>query len=444
MSSLIDSMEHLSLYELNKQIGEVLAKNLEPSYWVVAEIGEMRQNQKGHCYLELVEKEEHQIKAKARATIWSYTYRNLSAWFERISGQVLKPGMKILCNVTIQYHEVYGFSLNIRDIDAQYTLGERAKRRQEIIEKLQSDGIFDMNREQELPLVPQRIAVISSETAAGYGDFLDQLHSNEYGYQFEIELFNSIMQGDQAESSIIKSMHEVFERVENFDLLVIIRGGGASLDLDCFDSYELGSHIAQFPLPVITGIGHERDETIADLVAHTKMKTPTAVAEFIISGTRNFEQRIDDYFNVLIDVLKQAIENEVYRIDQSSYRLYRKTQQILKKEDLEMNNLTHALTHGFQNVLRSHDHKLTSFADILVKGPAKSIDQQYLLLNHLEQTLRSLDPKNVLGRGYSLTLINGVNIHKLKNLKEDSALTTITHKLELQSRLLSIRKRQKK
>ncbi|MCK5372281.1 MAG: exodeoxyribonuclease VII large subunit, partial [Cyclobacteriaceae bacterium] len=235
-------MEHFSLFELNKLINEVLVKNLEPSYWIVAEIGEMRHNRNGHCYLELVEKEGDKIKAKSRATIWSYTYRNLSGWFEAITGESLKPGMKILCNATIQFHEVYGFSLNIKDIDAQYTLGERAKRKQDIIAKLQDDGIFDMNKELELPTVPQKIAVISSETAAGYGDFMDHLVNNEYAYSFDIQLFNSTMQGDQAEASIVDSMHQVFGRIDDFDLLVIIRGGGASLDLDCFDSYDIGSH----------------------------------------------------------------------------------------------------------------------------------------------------------------------------------------------------------
>jgi exodeoxyribonuclease VII large subunit len=282
-------MEHLSLYELNKKISEALANNLEPSYWVVAEIGQIQTNRKGHCYLELVEKEDDQIKAKTRATIWSYTYRNLSTWFEGITGQSLKAGMKILFNATIQYHEIYGFSLNIRDIDAQYTLGERAKKRQEIIERLREDGVFEMNKELRLPTVPQNIAVISSETAAGFGDFMDQIVGNDYGYEVEIELFNAVMQGEEAASSIIDAMHQVFENIGNYDLLVIIRGGGATLDLDCFDNYDLGSHVAQFPIPVITGIGHERDETITDMVAHTKMKTPTAVAEFIISGFRNLK-----------------------------------------------------------------------------------------------------------------------------------------------------------
>ena len=348
-------MEHFSLFELNKLINEVLVKNLEPSYWIVAEIGEMRHNRNGHCYLELVEKEDDKIKAKSRATIWSYTYRNLSGWFEAITGESLKPGMKILCNATIQFHEVYGFSLNIKDIDAQYTLGERAKRKQDIIAKLQDDGIFDMNKELELPTVPQKIAVISSETAAGYGDFMDHLVNNEYAYSFDIQLFNSTMQGDQAEASIVDSMHQVFGRIDDFDLLVIIRGGGASLDLDCFDSYDIGSHIAQFPIPVITGIGHERDETIADLVAHTKIKTPTAVAEFIISGTRNFELQLDEHFSILANKLNHSIEEELVILDQLTNRFQRNAQELLIDQHMKLNGLKQHLKFSQQNMLKAHD-----------------------------------------------------------------------------------------
>jgi len=434
-------MEHLSLFELNKIIGEVLSKNLEPSYWIVAEIGEMRQNQSGHCYLELVEKEENQIKAKSRATIWSYTFRNLGGWFEGITGQSLKSGMKILCNVTVQFHEVYGFSLNIRDIDAQYTLGERAKRRQEIIERLQTDGIFDMNKELQLPVVPQKVAVISSETAAGYGDFLNQVQTNEYGYHLDIQLFNSIMQGDQAESSIINAMHHVHEQIESFDLLVIIRGGGASLDLDCFDSYELGSHIAQFPLPVITGIGHERDETIADLVAHTKMKTPTAVAEFIISGMRNFEIQLDEHFSVLVNVLNQSIDDENNRIEQLSFRFQRSSQQLLHQENLNISSIAHTFRFNYQNILKLQEQKLLELKQGLKKLSMSYVNVCDERLNHLQKEVQVLDPKNVLKRGYTVTLINGKNINKIDNLVKESILTTMTRTSEIKSKLLSTKKK---
>lgn len=434
-------MEHLSLYELNKTIGEILAKNLEPSYWVVAEIGQMQTNQKGHCYLELVEKEDNQIKAKTRATIWSYTYRNLSTWFHGITGQSLKAGMKILFNATIQYHEIYGFSLNIRDIDAQYTLGERAKKRMEIIAQLQDDGIFDMNKELSLPTVPQRIAVISSETAAGYGDFVDQLKANEFGYNFYLELFNSVMQGDQAEASILSSMHQVFDKSDEFDLLVVIRGGGASLDLDCFDNYELGTHIAQFPIPVITGIGHERDETIADMVAHTKMKTPTAVAEFIISGCRNYELKLNEHFNSIAAQLQTGLDKANSILDQLSFNFQKAAKEQIHYQSNKLNALVYSLGFSQQKALQNHELKLQGFQNVLTKQPKKSVNKQEDLLAYYAKELAVLDPENVLKRGYSITKINGKNINKIHKIEKDADITTITSQLEIVSKHLSNKKR---
>lgn len=433
-------MEHLSLYELSTAIAEVLAKNLEPSYWVVAEIGQIQTNQKGHCYLELVEKEDNQIKAKTRATIWSYTYRNLSTWFHGITGQNLKAGMKILFNATVQYHEVYGFSLNIRDIDAQYTLGERAKKRQEIIAQLQEDGVYEMNKELPLPVVPQQIAIISSETAAGFGDFLNQLEGNEFGYAVQVELFNSVMQGDQAETSMISAMHQVFEKVDQFDLLVIIRGGGASLDLDCFDRYDLCSHIAQFPIPVITGIGHERDETIADLVAHTKMKTPTAVAEFIISGFRRFEIALLEKFSMAAKSLHDSLDDELQSVDQMIFRFQRIAQQRLNKEENKLNSLTKNLHFANHSSLKTQEQKFENHLKNLQRAP-QVLDKQANLLDYFTKELAVLDPENVLKRGYSIATIQGKNVNKIDKIAEDSEITIITSKRKIESKYLSESKR---
>ena len=430
-------MEHLSLLELNHIIGDVLAKNLEPSYWVVAEISELRTNQKGHCYLELVEKDNDAIKAKTRATIWSYTYRNLSGWFEALTGQSLRAGMKILCNATVQFHEVYGFSLNIRDIDAQYTLGERAKKRQETIARLQGDGIFDMNKELTLPTVPQRIAVISSETAAGFGDFMDQLRHNEYGYVFSVKLFNALMQGAQAEQSIIQAMHQVFHAQDDFDLLVIIRGGGASLDLDCFDGYELGSHIAQFPLPVITGIGHERDETIADLVAHTKMKTPTATAEFIISGVSNFEVMLDNQRAQLYELISNRLSQQQNKLEQLAFYFQKYGQEQLTKKLLSIQKALYALHNGTRKALKIHEIRISEMQNTLMIKPMGTIHIQEERLAHYEKELSILNPEKVLKRGYTLTKINGKNIHKIHDFEEGAEIITITDQRKIKSKYIS-------
>jgi exodeoxyribonuclease VII large subunit len=275
---------------ISLHIQKTLKDNLEPSYWVVGEIGAMNVNQKGHCYLELVETKEDKLIAKSRATIWSYTYSNLSTWFQGITGQPLSEGMKILANVKVSFHELYGFSLNIQDIDANYTLGEKERLKQEVINKLIADGVYEMNKELSLPVVPQQVAVISSPTAAGYGDFITHVDNNNYAYRIHTHLFPAIMQGDEAPSSIIKALLEI-SATDVFDLVVLIRGGGSQLDLECFNDYDLCSHLAQFPLPVVTGIGHERDETIADMVAHTRQKTPTAVAEFIVQDLWSLKAR---------------------------------------------------------------------------------------------------------------------------------------------------------
>ena len=437
-------MEHLSLYELNQLIGKVLNSNLEPSYWVVAEIGEIKINQKGHCYLELVEKKDDQLLAKTRATIWSYTYRNLISWFEGITGETLKPGLKILMNATVQYHEIYGLSLNIRDIDAQFTLGERVKRKNEIIAKLKGDGIFDMNRSLPLPKVPQNVAVISSPNAAGFGDFMDQLKKNPYRYQFYVKLFQATMQGQDAEQSIINAMLQVFEQVDQFDLLVIIRGGGAAVDLDCFDTYDLASHIAQFPKPVLTGIGHERDETIADLVAHTKMKTPTAVAEFLISGMHNFEESLEDFLTAISAYVSGYVE------------FHHKE---LSRKFRTLNSVAGTNTTRFRRLLDQRWNKTQFFAKRL-------LDKKYnLLAEHKEKirfaprsvmtlqkdkiqlfskALSLLDPKNVLERGYSITSYKGRMINKKMSIEPGVEISTETKDLFIRSVVSKVQREIKK
>ncbi|UII25614.1 exodeoxyribonuclease VII large subunit [Fulvivirga maritima] len=378
-------MEHLSLQELNNLIKTTLDSQLEPSYWVVAEIGEMRTNQSGHCYLELVDKENERVTAKIRGTIWSYTYRNLSTWFEGMTGQALQPGLKILCNLTVQFHELYGLSVNIKDIDANFTLGERARRRKEIIDRLVADGVFDMNRSHTLPPVPQRIAIISSPTAAGFGDFMDQIEKNSRGYKFNIKLYKAIMQGDKAAPSIINAMMQAHDQIENYDVLIIIRGGGSQVDLDCFDDYELAAHIAQYPIPVLTGIGHERDETIADLVAHSRLKTPTAVAEFLISGLMAFEDQLDEYFSRLYHSVNQKINLETQRLSSLGYQVKAISKEKIASSNYSLNNLLYKV----KSATKSYFH------------------QQHKKLDLADNTMKFLDPQHVLKRGYTITTVNG-------------------------------------
>jgi len=408
-------MENLSLVELNKLIQKTLKTHMEPSYWVIAEISELRLNQKGHCYLELIENQENAVVAKVKATIWSYTYRNLSTWFQGITGQPLAEGMKILANVKISFHELYGFSLNIQDIDASYTIGEKEKQRQEVIKKLIQDGVFEMNKEHSLPLIPQRVAVISSPTAAGYGDFMQQIEENQYNYNVITELYSAIMQGSEAPQSIINALHKI-NKFDKFDLVVLIRGGGSQLDLECFDNYELCTHIAQFPLPVVTGIGHERDDTIADMVAHTKLKTPTAVAEFIIQGIAAYEASID----------------------QEADNIAKTATFLLQNASLRLQSVESAIRISSQSSILNGNHHLQSTADQLKYQVQNIIDNHHNRLDKLEAVHKNLSPELILKRGYSISTINGKSLAKVK-AKPGQKLKTYTHKQIIESSITKIK-----
>jgi len=308
----------LTLSHINRMIRETLDSGLEPGYWITAEILELHINRNGHCYMDLVEKSEtnDSVIARSRATIWSSKFRMLRPYFENATSMELKPGINILFRASVAFHAVYGLSLNITDIDPSYTVGDMALKKRMIIQKLEKSGVMNMNRELEMPTVPQHIAIISSETAAGFGDFMQTLSRNPYGYAFHTTLFQAVMQGEAAERSITGAMEKVFSDERSFDAAILIRGGGSQADLDCFNSYEIAMHIAQFPIPVLTGIGHERDETIADLVAHTRLKTPTAVAEFLVGRLLEFESGLQELGERLRQMTDFIIREQKNRLHQ--------------------------------------------------------------------------------------------------------------------------------
>jgi exodeoxyribonuclease VII large subunit len=310
-------MNSISLYELNKEISSVL-KGCLSKVWVHAEINSINVQRVGHCYIELIEKDETtgSIVAKSRANIWSNIYKSISSYFLAETGKLLSAGMKVAFCVDVTFHEVYGISLNVVDIDPTYTLGESARKKAQVIKKLEEDGIIDMNKMLSIKPLCKNIAVISAEGAAGYGDFCHQLEHNAYGYKYNLTLFNSIMQGEKAEASILESLDKVLERLSEFDVLVMIRGGGAVSDLDCFDSYNLSASIAQFPLPVLTGIGHTRDVSVVDMVANMPLKTPTAVADFLINHTRSLEEKIDSYIELLSRSVTMLLDKQARKLDQ--------------------------------------------------------------------------------------------------------------------------------
>jgi len=420
-----------SLAELVFQVKALLNQTFAQSIWIVAEIGELNTNYSGHCYLEHIEKEEstERILAKCRATIWASAFRMIKPYFETTTRETLRAGLKVLLKVSVEFHEFYGFSLNVVDIDPSYTVGEMAMKRLLIIEKLKTEGVYDMNKGLELPLVAQHIAVISSETAAGYGDFIQQLQNNAWGIAFNTQLFPAIMQGDKAAGSIIEAFYQVFEHLDDFDAVVLIRGGGSKTDLSCFDDYELAYTITQFPLPVITGIGHDRDESIADMVAHTALKTPTAVAEFLIDKADAMANWLAQAYQQMVSLYNEAIQNEMLYLNDSSSRLIHQVRHVMQLQENQLKNSDKRLTTGVQQYFKSQqsqlqNHKINlaamskstlkqtavlcqNYHTHLVKWGQNRMHQEQKKLDFAQSKLNLIDPQNVLKRGYAIVTNNG-------------------------------------
>ena len=450
-------MESYSLLELNQSIRQHLKSVMPDNYWVVAEINEFQVNNAGHCFMELVEKASGsgQIIAKARATIWAYHFRMLSPYFETMTGQRLSAGLKIMIQASVEFHEIYGLSLHVTDVNPAFTIGDLAMQRQAVIQQLIDDGVLEMNRELELPHVAQRIAVISSETAAGYGDFIDQLYNNPHGYAFSHRLFQAVMQGADAETSIIHALEEIFEREDEFDVVVLIRGGGSQSDLNCFNSYHLAACIAQFPLPVITGIGHERDETVADLVACIPLKTPTAVAEFLIRKAMSLHTQLQELEDLLANAAASIIRRNVNIFQNLSQRLQNIIHSHVRTQDRDIhvlhNRLANAaralllqkkqenrrLAENLQTIAVNFLHEQKSAIPLLYtqleKVTEATLSRHKNRITRFEDKLHLLDPVNLLRRGYSITRADGKIVRNAKILKKGQLIETILHDGKIES-----------
>jgi exodeoxyribonuclease VII large subunit len=429
------NMESYSLLELNQCIRMQLKRGMPELYWVVAEINELQVNSAGHCFMELIEKSPHngQITAKARATIWAYHNKMLAPYFETVTGQRLSAGLKIMLQVSVEFHELYGLSLSVTDINPAFTIGELAMQRQAIIKQLKDEGVYDMNRELEVPFMPQRIAVISSETAAGYGDFVDQLNNNPDGFVFEHTLFKAIVQGNEAEASIISAFEQIFEREDEFDLVVLIRGGGSQSDLNCFNSYQIATCIAQFPLPVITGIGHDRDETVADMVACIALKTPTAVAGFLLEKAAYLNRLLQELSYKLMDVAGITISKHEYKLNHLSQRLQTITYSQVGKHDRELFGLKVRLKNSVHVALLQRKQTLNAMQTQIDKLAVSTIVNNKKHLAHLEEKLHLLDPVNLLRRGYSITFTDGKVVRNADSLKKGQLIKTVLHDGEIES-----------
>ena len=414
------SQQVLSLFELNRFVKQALHNHLPDTYWVQAELSDVRSNSSGHCYLEFVQKDTggNHLIAKARGTIWSNIFKMLKPYFEQETGQQFASGIKVLVQVSVEFHELYGYSLTVLDIDPTYTLGDMARRRREIILRLEEEGVLTMNKELDMPLAPQRIAVISSATAAGYGDFCDQLKNNPYGLSFQTKLFPAIMQGERVEESIISALESVYQELDEWDVVVLIRGGGATSDLSGFDTYNLAANCAQFPLPIITGIGHERDETVLDIVAHTRVKTPTAAAEYLIGRLYETALKLEDHATRVVNKVEERLNWEHTRLNRLSERIPMNVRMCLQAGHYAVKGIQHRIDVALQERLLKEKHRLQL----------------------LEHQVRTASPEHLLKRGYSITLLDGRAVTDISMLKEGDVVTTRYAKGESQSVITKIKK----
>ena len=406
----------MSLYELGRLIRLTLREGLPDAYWVQAELSEVREAYNGHCYIELVQKAErgNTLLAKARGTIWANVYKMLKPYFESSTGQAFTAGIKVLLQVSVEYHEQYGLSLTVHDIDPTYTLGDMARRRKEILQQLDEEGVLTLNKELPMPMLPQRVAVISAAGAAGYGDFCDQLVGNPYGFVFYPKLFPAVMQGDRVEETIIAALDSIAASREMWDVVVIIRGGGATSDLSGFDTYALAANCAQFPLPIITGIGHERDDTVLDMVAHTRVKTPTAAAEFLIAGLVDAASGLDALTSSLTTGITNRIHREERRVEQIAQRLP------------ALFSVMHA--NGLHRIEQLEARMSTALQHTLVVQKHR--------LELMEKVIEGASPMQILQRGYSITRCEGRVVRNAADLPEGSMLTTTLADGEVKSMVI--------
>jgi len=455
-------MDPITLSELSNQIKNKLYEGFPDSYWVVAEISEAKVNYSGHCYLELIEKDENgkKLTTKARATIWAYIYKIIAPYFKEASGLELQEGIKILFKTTVEYHPLYGLSLNILDIDPTYSLGDYEKQKREIIAKLIEDGIFDLNRELTISPTPSNIAVISSSKAAGYQDFCKQIENKSGDFKINHKLFNASMQGDTAQNSIISALDKIYNSKSHFDLVVIIRGGGSRSDLMCFDNYELAANVAQFPIPIITGIGHEKDESIVDMVANTKLKTPTAVADFICDC-------FVEQYNYLMELAGIAVRSVERKLFQEKSKLEKLKSQFIPLSQNRIHNANKQLNKlGFELLQNINDYSNTTtntLNSLILK--TKTLTNQQLAIqknsinnyglvikfksnniinNHKNRLIINnekasfLNPEHQLKKGYSITKTNKKALKTVNQISVNDKIEVIISDGQINATINSI------
>lgn len=434
----------LTLYELNNLVSEVISSVMPDEYWVEAEISELRVV-RGNCYMELVQKAEdtRTPMARASAKCWRTYWILVQSSFERVTGRQLCPGMKVMMRVHADFHEAYGFSWIVTDINPEYTLGDIARRRREIIARLKEDGVFDLQKELIIPLFAQRVAVISSDNAAGYDDFCNQLQNNEKGLAFSVKLYPAVMQGESTEDSVIEALDRIYKDEDKFDVVVIIRGGGATSDLSGFDTLSLAENVANFPLPIIVGIGHNRDESVLDLVANMSVKTPTAAAAFLIDRLAAVAARVDAAATSLSKYVTNRIEQEKSRIKYLSTVLPSLYAAVKSRENMRISRMSDSLYVAVRQIVASEKARLDLMPQRLSGAWRQAVTGESHRLQMLEQRVAASDPKRMLARGYTLTLHDGRAVTDLSSLKKGDMLTTLFAGGEVVSEVNKISKNKK-
>lgn len=418
--------ENITLYELNNMLSVAVNNAFPKQYKVAAEISELRENNSGHCYMELIEKDDMgNTVAKARANIWAATYRKLRPFFEYSTGISLTAGIKVLVTVKVGFDPIYHYSLTVWDIDPAYTVGDMAIRRTQILNRLSEEGVIDDNKSLTLSPVPQKIAVISSATAAGYGDFCDQLKNNSYQYKFYPVLFKALMQGERSADSVIEALNRVYENIDKFDCVVIIRGGGATSELNCFDDYNLALNITQFPLPVIVGIGHERDTTVLDFVAYKSVKTPTAVAEYLISTLAESDAYLNELSGEIVERIKNLLSENQLALSLIESKIPSLITSKVEREQNRLSQLQSRVMMEIQSQVTKEQIRVATLGTALKNHIERSIERQLNRVANLETNISLLSPNKILERGYSIAVKDGFLIKSVSEINRGDSLKLI-------------------
>ncbi len=439
MPEIINNRNTFSLIEVTKSIQKTLAERYKSSFWVQAEMSKLNHyTHSGHCYPDLVEKRDGKVIAQMRSHLWKDDFIRISRTFQSVLKEPLKDGIKILFLAKISFNPAYGLALRIIDIDPGYTLGDLEKEKQETIGRLKGEGVFGVNKTLQLPLLPQRIAIVSVETSKGYADFLKVIDSNEWDYRFFHLLFPALLQGEKAVESISSQLDRIKKVIKHFDVVAIIRGGGGDIGLSCYNHYQLAREVALFPIPVITGIGHATNETVTEMVSFANAITPSKMAEYLLQKFHNFSVPIQKAEERIVDKSRRIIDEEKTKF-RSEIKLFRSvTQNILIKNKNNLKDRVLSLSRQSRFLFRNERESLSTIKQSIGKGSGILLKDRKVDLINIEKNIGNMSPESVLKRGYSITRLNGKAIKSIGKVREGDYLKTVVFDGQIGSKVESI------